>query len=278
MAQEKLEALPRYQAGSAGLISRPLRATDAPITGAPPARSYRVAKRALDIAVSFGILLLLLPVLLLVAILIRATSPGPAIYRQRRVGENGRIFTMYKFRSMKNNADHRLHRQAYRAFLHGNVGNGKVDKAALAHIAPEAMRWRLPDEHAARSPLGRLWRRIVLALTPEDPRITFVGALIRRTSVDELPQLFNVLIGDMTLVGPRPPIPYEVRLYSRRHLGRLAVRPGVTGVWQVYGRGRVAFEHMVDMDLEYIVQRSFWLDLRLLALTIPTVLFTHGAR
>jgi lipopolysaccharide/colanic/teichoic acid biosynthesis glycosyltransferase len=277
MAQEKVEATPRYPAGGAALISRPLRRTGAPNVAAPLPFAYQVAKRTLDIIVSLGILLTLSPLLLLATILIRATSPGPAIYRQRRVGENGRIFTMYKFRSMYHNADHRLHRQAYQAFLRGDAGNGKVDKAALAHIAPEAMRWHLPDERL-RSPLGSLWRRIALALTPEDPRITLVGALIRRTSIDELPQLFNVLIGDMTLVGPRPPIPYEVRLYSRRHLGRLAVRPGVTGVWQVYGRGRVAFEHMVDMDLEYIVQRSFWLDLRLLALTIPTVIFTHGAR
>jgi lipopolysaccharide/colanic/teichoic acid biosynthesis glycosyltransferase len=276
MAQEKTVTIPFLQSGDPRAISRPLRpAHPSPPVALPTA--YLRAKRALDVVVSLTVLMTLSPLLALVALLIRATSPGPALYRQRRVGEGGRIFTMYKFRSMYHNADHTLHRQAYARFVHGHHGNGKVDQAALAALAPEQIQQRL-SAASVGNPVRRCWRRVVQTVIPDDPRITLVGALIRRASIDELPQLFNVLRGDMSLVGPRPPIPYEVRLYSPRHLGRLAVTPGVTGVWQIYGRGRVPFEHMVDMDLEYIERRSFWLDFKLLALTIPTVLFTRGAQ
>ncbi|HEX9056915.1 MAG TPA: sugar transferase [Ktedonobacterales bacterium] len=232
--------------------------------------SYLIAKRALDIAASFTVLLLTSPLLILVAVLIRVTSPGPIIYRQRRVGEGGRIFTMLKFRSMYHNADPHLHQQAYTRFVRGTAGNGKVDRETLADLAPDALRMCVPESYIHR-PFKRLWWHIKRVLSADDPRITPIGAIIRRASIDELPQLFNVLIGDMSLVGPRPPIPYEVRLYSQHHLGRLAVTPGITGIWQVYGRNRVPFDHMVDMDLEYIAHRSFWLDLWLLILTVPAV-------
>jgi lipopolysaccharide/colanic/teichoic acid biosynthesis glycosyltransferase len=112
----------------------------------------------------------------------------------------------------------------------------------------------------------------------KDPRITRVGGWLRRYSLDELPQLFNVLRGEMSLVGPRPPIPYEVRLYTRRHLRRLEVTPGVTGMWQVCGRGVVPFDQMVDMDIIYIAYRTFWLDLRLLLRTVPAVIRLRGAK
>ena len=277
MAQEKLDTTPLLRPDSVRVISRPLRRAHQPTLVAEPSAAYQRAKRALDVAVSLTALIVLSPLLLLVAALIRLTSPGPALYRQRRVGRGGRIFTMYKFRSMYHDADHSLHRQAYARFVSGHGGSGKVDRTTLATQAPHQMRWRGP-ETGVSGPVKRCWGRVVRALAPEDPRITPVGALIRRASIDELPQLINVLQGDMSLVGPRPPIPYEVRLYSPRHLGRLAVTPGVTGVWQIYGRGRVPFEHMVDMDLEYIDYRTFWLDLKLLVLTIPTVLFTRGAK
>jgi lipopolysaccharide/colanic/teichoic acid biosynthesis glycosyltransferase len=277
MAQEKLETTQPLRPDSVRVISRPLRRAHQPPFVAELSPAYRSAKRALDVAVSLTALVVLSPLLLLVAFLIRLTSPGPALYRQRRVGRGGRIYTMYKFRSMYDHADHSLHRQAYARFVNGGGGSGKVDRMTLATQAPHQMRGRVP-ETGVSGPVKRCWGRVVRALAPEDPRITPVGALIRRASIDELPQLFNVLRGDMSLVGPRPPIPYEVRLYSPRHLGRLAVTPGVTGVWQVYGRGRVPFEHMVDMDLEYIDCRTFWLDLKLLVLTIPTVLFIRGAK
>jgi lipopolysaccharide/colanic/teichoic acid biosynthesis glycosyltransferase len=240
---------------------------------ADPPGVYFMAKRGLDILGSAIILALASPLLLLVALLIRLTSPGPIIYRQQRVGKGGRIFTMFKFRSMRRGADHDLHRQAYARFVRGHAGSGKVDAATLAELAPAAR------QHRATAQLGR---QGVLALvrawlTPEDPRVTWIGHLIRRASIDELPQLVNVLRGEMSLVGPRPPIPYEVRLYSPRHLRRLEVTPGVTGMWQVCGRGVVPFDQMVDMDIIYIAYRSFWLDLRLLARTLPAVLRSRGA-
>ena len=235
---------------------------------------YRLAKRALDVVVSLTVLILTSPLLLLIALLIVTTSRGPALYRARRVGEQGRLFTMYKFRSMYQHADSTLHRQAYARYIHGHGGNGKVDGQALADGGTEQA--RCPDSYTHR-PFLSMWRRITVCLSGGDPRVTTVGAILRKLSLDELPQFYNVLIGDMSLVGPRPPIPYEVRLYSPHHLRRLAVTPGITGIWQVYGRGRVPFEHMVDMDLQYIATRSFWLDLRLLLLTVPSVVFTRGA-
>lgn len=240
---------------------------------------YRLAKRALDVAVSATVLLLASPLLALTAVLIHLTSKGPALFTQQRVGEGGRIFTMYKFRSMYVDADHATHKLAYAQFVGGKGGDGKVTKEALALASAAVQPLPAPEEEdefyrpPRRSWLDRKFDRLRPLLRAEDPRITPVGAIIRITSIDELPQLFNVLRGEMSLVGPRPPIPYEVRLYQRKHLLRLTVKPGVTGVWQVYGRNRVPFEQMVDMDLDYIHQRSFWLDLKLIVLTAPALLF-----
>jgi lipopolysaccharide/colanic/teichoic acid biosynthesis glycosyltransferase len=211
------------------------------------------------------------------------------LFRQQRVGEGGRIFTIYKFRSMYTNADHTLHQLAYMHFVEGKGGNGKVSRETLGtlglakheghqahsgrhHSVRERMEHSAPELcrplHWLRGALYRIGAR----LTHEDPRVTPIGAILRATSIDELPQLLNVLKGDMSLVGPRPPIPYEVHLYQPRHLSRLTVQPGITGIWQVYGRNRVPFERMIDMDVEYILTRSYWLDLQLLLLTIPAVL------
>lgn len=245
--------------------------------------AYRTAKRTLDLMVSATVLLLCSPLLGVTALLIKLASPGPIFFCQQRVGEGGRIFTMYKFRSMYQGADHSLHQIAYAQFVQGKGGNGKVDRKALALAGVLPLEHEDTAAEAATVERQRGWLRQRLhrlrpLLHAEDPRITPFGAIIRITSIDELPQLFNVLIGDMTLVGPRPPIPYEVRLYQRRHLLRLAVRPGVTGIWQVYGRNRVPFEQMVEMDLTYISRRSFWLDLKLLILTAPAVLLSRGAK
>jgi lipopolysaccharide/colanic/teichoic acid biosynthesis glycosyltransferase len=243
----------------------------------PASAAYLIAKRALDILVSAVLLALLAVPFLVLGMLIRLTSPGPVIYRHHRVGKGGRIFTMFKLRSMRLGADQDLHRQAYARFMRGHAGNGKVDADSLAELPPESSRF--PRAKLAKPPAGRGLRARVRAwLTPDDPRITWIGNVIRRLSIDELPQLFNVLRGEMSLVGPRPPIPYEVRLYSPRHLRRLEVTPGVTGLWQVCGRGQVPFDQMVDLDIIYIAYRSFWLDLRLLARTLPAVLFSRGAR
>jgi lipopolysaccharide/colanic/teichoic acid biosynthesis glycosyltransferase len=184
-------------------------------------------------------------------------SPGPILFVQPRMGARRKVvdgqviwelgtFPFYKFRSMVCNADQTLHEAHIKAYVHGSVEQTEtVD---------------------ARFKLQR------------DPRITRIGHLLRRTSLDELPQLFNILNGDMTLVGPRPVPSYEVAEYQGWHFERLAVAQGLTGLWQVEGRGEVPFEQMVQQDIRYIHQQSMWLDLKILLLTLPAVLRGRGAR
>ena len=198
--------------------------------------SYGMAKRAFDIVMTSAILLVLWPVMLAIAIAIKVTSRGPMVFKQVRVGEGGRHFWCYKFRSMCADAEDR--------------------KKELMHL------------NEASGPVFKIKR---------DPRITRIGALIRKTSLDELPQLFNVLKGDMSLVGPRPPIPSEVALYGPRERQRLAVRPGLTCIWQVSGRSNVSFDHWVELDLLYIDTMSLGTDIRILFQTIPAVVKGSGA-
>ncbi|MGZ3581605.1 MAG: sugar transferase [Ktedonobacterales bacterium] len=290
MSQEHMTLLTDRASATAGVLERahPALPQADGVASAPPLRelpqSYRIAKRTLDLIVSATILMLLSPLLGVVALIIKLTSPGPALFSQQRVGEGGRIFTMYKFRSMYSDADHSLHQIAYTHFVQGKGGNGKVTKESLALAGWSHATSDMDDDAVEVIPMKqRGWLRLRLhrlrpLLHAADPRITPVGALIRITSIDELPQLYNVLIGDMTLVGPRPPIPYEVRLYQHKHLQRLTVRPGVTGIWQIYGRNKVPFEQMVDMDLEYIQRRSFWLDLKLILITAPAVLLSRAEK
>ena len=203
----------------------------------PLSSGARVLKRTFDIACSALAIVLLLPLWLLVALLIKLDSRGPVFYTQERVGMDGRLFLLYKFRTMIADADPELHREYQRAFIAGraeaNLGN-------------------------AQKPTYKL-----LA----DPRITRVGKLLRRTSLDEVPQLLNVLMGDMSLVGPRPPIPYEVEAYELWHRKRLDMKPGLTGLWQVSGRNRLPFEEMVRLDLFYIENWSLLLDLKIILRT-----------
>ncbi|HKC72996.1 MAG TPA: sugar transferase [Chloroflexota bacterium] len=216
------------------------------LPAAPASTRYLACKRVLDIVLAALAGIALSPVLVAIALLVRWTSPGPAIYRQRRIGQDRRPFTLYKFRSMYRDQSEELHRMAIQRFLQGMPIDG--DATSLE-------RYKL---HA-------------------DARITPVGRVLRRTSLDELPQLWNVIRGDMSLVGPRPPIPYELEHYEARHLRRLSVPPGLTGLWQVRGRSRVTFEQMVALDLEYIAHRSLLLDLKILLATVPTVLGGKGA-
>lgn len=207
----------------------------------------RQVKRVFDIvAVTFG-LLFFAPLFCLVAILIKLDSPGPILYRQVRVGENGRRFTMFKFRSMKAGSNTEVHRSHITRLIRDNVS---------------------PDKLSNNGNTLKL---------KNDPRITRVGHIIRNTSLDELPQLFNVLRGDMSLVGPRPPLPYEVDLYQEWHMRRLEVPPGITGPWQVKARNRVSFDEMVRMDLAYIEQQSFLLDLSLIMQTPWVLIRGKGA-
>ena len=226
------------------LAFQPLLLMDA---GPAPPRGYPL-KRCLDIAGALAALILLGPLMLVVAAAIQLGSPGPVIFTQRRLGLGGAPFTFYKFRSMVMHADDTVHRD----FVADLIRGGNVEAGAAPAEAPYKL-------HA-------------------DPRITRVGRLIRKTSIDELPQLFNVLRGDMSLVGPRPPIPYETAHYRPWHLRRvLSLKPGITGLWQVEGRSRVSFDEMVRMDLRYVRSCSLALDLRLLLRTVLVVIRCQGA-
>lgn len=206
-------------------------------------------KRAMDIVGALIALVLLSPLMLGTAIAVALTSPGPIIFRQVRLGKGGVPFMFYKFRSMRADADDRIHREYVANLIEGN----------LEEI----------NQGDGERPLYKM---------TADPRITPVGRIIRKTSLDELPQLFNVLKGDMSLVGPRPPLPYEAEKYQSWHLRRvLEVRPGITGLWQVEGRSTTSFDDMVRLDLRYIRQRSLWLDLKILLKTIKVVLRRDGA-
>jgi lipopolysaccharide/colanic/teichoic acid biosynthesis glycosyltransferase len=206
-------------------------------------------KRLMDIAGSAGMLILCSPLLLIIAAAIKATSRGPVLFRQQRVGQYGRYFTFLKFRSMQINNDQRVH-QEYVTKLIANEADSK--------------------------PLNRNGEG-VYKLT-NDTRITRVGKFLRRTSLDELPQFLNVLEGDMSLVGPRPPIPYELEAYQTWHRRRvLDVKPGITGLWQVTGRSRVKFDEMVRLDLRYATSWSPWLDFKILLRTPLAIIKGVGA-
>lgn len=218
-------------------------------TGGPGGSGGYPLKRTIDLTTALLLLVLFAPLMVIVAAAIRLTSPGPAVYRQRRLGKNGVPFTFYKFRSMTANVDDRIHRD----FVTKLIKDGAPREAVTT---PQASTYKLKN----------------------DARITRVGRLIRATSVDELPQIINVLKGDMSMVGPRPPISYEAVNYEPWHLQRiLTVRPGITGLWQVEGRSRVTFSEMVRMDLRYIRDCSPRLDLKILLKTVLVVIRCDGA-
>jgi exopolysaccharide biosynthesis polyprenyl glycosylphosphotransferase len=207
----------------------------------PLSQIARIAKRASDLLIALLAIAILSPLWLIVALLIKLGSRGPVFYKQERVGMDGRVFLCYKFRTMRVEADDQVHREYQRRYIKGqpdtNLGN---------------------DER----PVYKL---------RSDPRVTSIGRVLRRLSVDEFPQLFNVLRGDMSIVGPRPPIPYEVEDYELRHRKRLDMKPGITGLWQVSGRNRLPFEEMVRMDLYYIENWSLLLDLKIILQTLPVM-------
>lgn len=207
------------------------------------------SKRLVDILGAGVGILLFSPLMLLTAIAVKTTSPGPVIFRQLRLGKNGVPFAFYKFRSMAWQADDRLHREYVAGLIAGNV-------QAINQGEPEAPMYKIQS----------------------DPRVTPLGRILRKASIDELPQLFNVLKGDMSLVGPRPPLPYEAENYQSWHLRRIfGIKPGITGLWQVEGRSRTTFDDMVRLDLEYIRNCSLRLDLKILLRTVKAVLQGAGA-
>lgn len=204
----------------------------------------RAAIRAIDIMCSLLGIVLLSFVMLPVAAAIRLTSPGPALFRQTRIGLRGRPFVMWKFRTMEQWNDDSEHRALIAAQLDGDA---PADPSGLAH------------------------KRI------DDPRVTPLGAYLRRFSVDELPQLFNVLAGKMSLVGPRPALPWEVEMFEPWHFLRFEAKPGITGLWQVSGRSYVSMRDALALDVDYVMHRSVRLDVAILLKTIPKVLTRHGA-
>ena len=197
----------------------------------------RLLKRIFDISIALATVVALSPILLIVSILIKRDSHGDILFRQERIGLCGKPFKMWKFRSMVSDAEDK--RKALEA-------NNEMTSGVLFKIK-------------------------------DDPRITKVGRFLRKTSIDELPQLFNVLKGDMSLVGPRPPLPAEVRDYQRSDCRRLEALPGITCIWQVSGRSNIPFDQQVELDINYIRNQSLGLDLILLLKTIPAVLFARGA-
>jgi len=212
-----------------------------------PDPSPYAVKRALDVAGSLTLLIVLSPLFALIAVLLRLTSPGPALFRQTRVGLRGKPFTMLKFRSMRVNNDPALHHDYVTSFIRSG---------------------------AAKPSAGR---KTLFKLT-DDPRVTPLGRVLRKTSLDELPQFWNVLVGDMSLVGPRPPLPYEVAQYRRWHWGRVCdAKPGMTGLWQVLGRSQTTFDDMVRLDLRYARSCSLLTDVRILLATPKAVLLGKGA-
>jgi exopolysaccharide biosynthesis polyprenyl glycosylphosphotransferase len=203
----------------------------------PLSSGARLLKRTCDIVISALAIILLLPLWLLIALLIKLDSRGSVFYTQERVGMDGRLFLVFKFRTMTAGADSEVHRQYQKAFIEGRAeaNLGADDRPTYKLLA--------------------------------DPRITRIGKMLRRTSLDEVPQLLNVLMGDMSVVGPRPPIPYEVEAYELWHRKRLDMKPGLTGLWQVSGRNRLPFEEMVRLDLFYIENWSLLLDLKIILRT-----------
>ena len=212
-------------------------------------KSFRVMKRMMDILGSVLALAVFSPVFLIIAIAIKATSQGPVFFRQRRIGQNGNSFVFLKFRSMYLNNDAAVHKEYVQRLI-----AGKADKQ--------------PSNGNGQA---------VYKLT-KDSRITRVGSFLRKTSLDELPQFINVLNGEMSLVGPRPPVPYEVEAYDIWHRRRLLeARPGITGLWQVSGRSRVTFDDMVRLDLHYARTWSPWMDIKILLRTPAAVVLGEGA-
>jgi lipopolysaccharide/colanic/teichoic acid biosynthesis glycosyltransferase len=219
------------------------------LTATGPTKGTLWIKRSMDIAGSLCALTVAAPVLAAIAIGIKLTSKGPVIFKQQRVGQYGRRFTFLKFRSMYTQNDPKVHQEFVTRLIRGENGG-------------EASREQ---------------QKVVFKMT-NDPRVTPFGRFLRRTSLDELPQFLNVLLGDMSLVGPRPPIPYEFSSYDIWHKRRLlAVKPGITGLWQVTARSRVGFADMVRLDLKYAQSHSLWLDLKILLHTPLAVLGGDGA-
>lgn len=210
---------------------------------------YQTAKRALDLAVCIALSPLLVPLAVVVAILIRLNSPGPAIFIQQRVGKDGRPFKMYKFRTMHHNIDRDFHRAFMKAYINGKVETSNEEEEPVKVYKPS-----------------------------HQNQVTRIGRLLRKTSLDELPQVWNIVRGEMSLVGPRPNVLWEVEEYQGWHNERLEVMPGITGLAQVRGRSGILFDEIVQYDIEYLERRSLKFDFQILWWTVVSVVFGKGVR
>jgi lipopolysaccharide/colanic/teichoic acid biosynthesis glycosyltransferase len=204
-------------------------------------KKYILIKRIIDIFGAIVAIIIFSPLMMISAILIKFTSKGPVIFTQERYCKNNKKFSMLKFRSMLTTNDHKVHREFVKELINGNNCDKKVYKLI------------------------------------DDPRITPIGNILRKTSLDEFPQFFNVLKGELSLVGPRPPIEYEIKEYSKWQKERLSVNQGITGMWQIFGRSQLPFDKSCFLDIYYAENQSIWLDIHLLALTLPTIVFGKGA-
>jgi exopolysaccharide biosynthesis polyprenyl glycosylphosphotransferase len=213
----------------------------------PLSDAERFLKRSFDIVISALALIFFSPVWLIISILIKLDSPGSILFKQERIGMDGRVFLCYKFRTMKADADEQIHREAYQKNIRGLTEANAGDE-----------------------------EKPIFGKVKNDARVTKIGKHLRRSSLDELPQFLNVLLGEMSVVGARPPIAYEVEEYDLKHRRRLDMKPGITGLWQVSGRNRLTFEEMVKIDLFYIENWSLWLDLKIIFLTIPAMFRGDG--
>ena len=209
------------------------------------ANSYLLFKRLMDVLIALGLIVLFGPLMLLIMAGIRISSPGPIFYWQTRIGKKGKPFSMLKFRSMQVKNDPDLHRAYVQKLIHENIQPGASSKSNLKMLG--------------------------------DPRITGLGKYLRKFSLDELPQFFNVLRGEMSMVGPRPSLPYEYEVYKEWHKQRLMVLPGITGLWQAMARNTVSFDDMVRIDIEYIQSMNLWLDLKIMFLTPIVMIRGKGA-
>ena len=211
----------------------------------PYRKGYQIAKRVMDVALCLVAMPLALPVLVICALAIRLDSPGPVLFVQERIGKGGRRFRMYKFRTMRHKLDDSYHRTFMKAFVNGEISADENGRGIYKPV--------------------------------QDSQVTRVGRILRKTSLDELPQLINVLTGEMSLVGPRPNVSWEVEAYKGWHQERLEVQPGVTGLAQVRGRSGLTFDSIVRSDIEYIERRSLALDLKILWWTLILVFLGTGA-
>jgi lipopolysaccharide/colanic/teichoic acid biosynthesis glycosyltransferase len=265
-----------------------------------PSRRSLFAKRLLDLLICVPVLLLALPLCVLIMLAVYLESRGPVLFRQVRIGKDGHPFVCYKFRTMRH-ASGQQHDLIYREIATkwmlgipldeaGNDGleapseygcsvrgSSRDGRMTVTHEVPESKQstshvtmTEVVTENRPRTNEG-------VYKFKNDPRVTRVGRILRKTSLDEVPQALNVLRGEMSIVGPRPSLPYEAERYPERAVARLSVKPGITGVWQVKGRGRVSFDGMVEMDLDYVRNNSLLRDLFIVVCTVPALLVGHGA-